>query len=124
VARMALRAARDCLPDHAKAKSPKKFTQPQLLACLILKEFLRLDYRGIYMLLKEWSDLREVLDLTKVPHFTTLCAAGKRLLGKGKADQVLDAVLTHCRKAGLLARRTRRAAIDSTGLESRHISAY
>ena len=39
VAQMALRAARDALPDHARPKSPKKFTQPQLIACLIVKEF-------------------------------------------------------------------------------------
>ena len=39
VAKMALRAARDSLADHAKAKSPKKFTQPQLMACLVIKEW-------------------------------------------------------------------------------------
>ena len=124
VAKVAFRAARESLPDYRHSKSPKKFTQPQLLACLVIKEFLRLDYRGIQMLLQEWSDLRQVLNLTKVPHFTTLCAADKRLLGKSKAEAMLDAVLTHCRKAGLLPRRSQQAAIDSTGLESRHISTY
>jgi len=124
VARMALRAARDSLPDHAKAKSPKKFTQPQLMACLVIKEFLQLDYRGTHVLLKEWSDLRRVLRLTQVPHFTTLCAAAKRLLGKAASDAVLDAVLHHCRRAKILRNRSKQAAIDSTGLESRHVSAY
>ena len=124
VARMALRAARDSVPDHAKAKSPKKFTQPQLMACLVIKEFLQLDYRGTQLLLKEWSDLRQILELTKVPHFTTLCAAAKRLLGKPKADAILDAVLDHCRQAKILPKRSKQAAIDSTGLESRHVSAY
>jgi hypothetical protein len=124
VARMALRAARDSLPDHAKAKSPKKFTQPQLVACLVIKEFRQLDYRGTQTLLAEWSDVRRVLGLTKVPHFTTLCAAAKRLLGKAKANAVLDAVLDHCRRAKILPKRSKQAAIDSTGLESRHVSAY
>jgi hypothetical protein len=124
VARMAVRAARDSLPDHAKAKSPKKFTQPQLVACLVIKEFLQLDYRGTQLLFKEWSDLRRVLDLTQVPHFTTLCGAAKRLLKKGKADGVLDAVLNLCRQARILPKRSQQAAIDSTGLESRHVSAY
>jgi len=121
---MALRAACDSLPDHAKAKSPKKFTQPQLMACLVIKEFLKLDYRGTHMLLMEWSDLRHVIGLTKVPHFTTLCAAAKRLLGKAKADATLDAVLDHCRQAKILSKSSKQAAIDSTGLESRHVSAY
>ena len=124
VARMALRAARDSLPDYAHRKSPKKFTQPQLLAALVIKEFLQLDYRGFHVLLMEWSDLRRALGLKKVPHFTTLCAAANRMLGKAKADAVLTAVLNHCRKARILARRSKQAAIDSTGLESRHVSAY
>jgi hypothetical protein len=58
VARMALGAARDSLPDHAKAKSPKKFRQPQLVVCLVIKEFRQLDYRGTQLVLEEWSDLR------------------------------------------------------------------
>ena len=124
VARMALRAARDSLPDHAKAKSPKKFTQPQLMACLVIKEFRQLDYRSTYQMLIEWSDLREVLGLRKVPHFTTLCAAAKRLLRKPQADVILDAVLKLCRRAKIVPTRSKQAAIDSTGLESRHVSVY
>lgn len=124
VARMALRAARDALPDYARAKSPKKFTQPQLVACLIVKEFQNLDYRGIHVMLSEWSDLREVLGLTKVPHFTTLCQAARRLLRKGVADALHAATLAMCRKAKLLKKRSKLAAIDSTGMETRHVSSY
>jgi len=124
VARMALRAARDALPDYAHRKSPKKFTQPQLLACLIGKELRRLDYRGTQVLLAEWSDLRDVLGLTKVPHFTTLQQASKRLFRKPIADELLAAVLRECRKVKLLKGRTPLAAIDSTGLETRHVSDY
>jgi hypothetical protein len=124
LARMALRAARDSLPDHAKAKSLKKFKQPQLMACFVIKEFLQLDYRGTQMPLKEWSDLRRVLELTQVPHFTTFCAAAKRLLRKPRADAILDAVAHLCRRAKILPKRSKQAAIDSTGLESRHVSAY
>jgi hypothetical protein len=121
---MALRAARDSLPDYAKTKSPRKFTQPQLMACLVIKEFLKLDYRSTHILLSEWSDLRSVIGLKKIPHFTTLCAAAKRLLGKAKTDATLDAVLGHCRQAKILPTCSMQAAIDSTGLESRHVSAY
>ena len=87
---MALRAARDSLPEYAHRKSPKKFTQPQLLAALVIKEFLQLDYRGLHVLLMEWSDLRRTLGLKKVPHFTTLCAAAHRLLGKTKGYRFGD----------------------------------
>ena len=124
VARMALRAARDAIPDYAHPKSPKKFTQPQLLACLVVKEFLGLDYRGVQVLLREWSDLRDVLGLKTVPHFTTLCAASRRLLSKPLAERLMGATLTLCRKAKLLKRRSKLAAMDSTGLETRHVSDY
>jgi len=124
VARLALRAARDALPDYAHCKSPRKFTQPQLLACLILKEHLRLDYRGMHVRLAEWSDLRNVLGLQRVPHFTTLCAASQRLLRKPAADNMLASILALCRRGKLLRPRTKMAAIDSTGLESRHVSDY
>ena len=124
VARLALRAARDALPDYARRKSPRKFTQPQLLACLIVKEFLRLDYRGMHVRLAEWSDLREVLGLRRVPHFTTLCAASRRLLRKPMAAKMLASILALCRKGKLLKKRSKLAAIDSTGLESRHVSGY
>ena len=45
VLQMAYRVARDALPVHAHCYSPKKFTQHQLFACLVLKEFLKTDYR-------------------------------------------------------------------------------
>ena len=38
--------AQRALPAYAHRFSPKKFTQHQLFACLVLKEFLKTDYRG------------------------------------------------------------------------------
>ena len=124
VARVAFRAARDTLPDYARAKSPKKFTPPQLLACLIVKEFSGKDYRGVSVMLAEWSDLRETLGLKKAPHFTTLCQAATRLLTQDRWDQLMASTLAACREAKLLKTHTKLAAIDSTGLESRHVSRY
>ena len=124
VARVALQAARDVWPDHAHRKSPRKFTQPQLVACLVVKEFRRLDYRSTQVLLAEWSDLRAVLGLQKVPHFTTLQQAADRLLRKAAADALLASVLSACRRQKLLPDRSALAALDATGLETRHVSAY
>jgi hypothetical protein len=124
VARMALEAATAAVPLYSHRNSPKLYTQPQLLACLVVKEFRRLDYRGAETLLSEWSDLREVLGLKRVPRFTTLQTASRRLLRKPSADAILQKVLAQCRKAKLLKKRTARAAIDSTGMETRHVSAY
>jgi len=102
VAREALKAGQESLPDYRRPKSPKKFTQPQLFACLVVKEFRCLDYRGIWVLLQEWPELRNVLELQKVPHFTTLWAAHKRLFAKPKAEALLDGVLRRCRQAKIL----------------------
>lgn len=124
VARMALEAAREAVADYAHPKSPRKFTQPQLLACLIVKELRGLDYRSIHVMLCEWSDLRSALELQRIPHFTTLCAASKRLLSKPTATALLRAILQRCRQMGLLKIRSKWAAIDSTGLETRHASRY
>ena len=79
----ALTIAENALPPYSCSKSPHKFTQPQLFAILALRVFLKQDYRGITSLLSEWSDLREVLKLKKVPHYSALCYAEKRLVKKG-----------------------------------------
>ena len=45
------------LPDYSHKCSPKTYTQPQLFACLVLKEFLHRDYRGIENLLNDTPEL-------------------------------------------------------------------
>ncbi len=86
VARAALEVGEATLPKYSTAQAPQKFTQPQLFAILVLKEFFRLDYRGIVEHLKDHSDLREALKLEHVPHHTTLWHAERRLLVKGGLD--------------------------------------
>ncbi len=81
-AKTALVTAEAELPPYSHPKSPHKFTQPQLFAILALRDFLRTDYRGIINILAEWSDLREVLRLQQLPHYSTLCYAEQRLLKK------------------------------------------
>ena len=52
VLRVAYHVGTQTLRDYPHRFSPKKFTQPQLFACLVLKEFLRLDYRKLEALLR------------------------------------------------------------------------
>ena len=79
---MALEAGRKAFADYSSPFSPRKFTQPQLFACLALRQFFKLDYRGTVQRLSEWAELRAVLGLEKVPDFSTLIYAEKRLLKK------------------------------------------
>ena len=80
LAREALTVGRLALPPYSCARSRHDFTQPQLFAVLVLKQMLRLDYRGLAALLAEWAELRRALGLRKVPHYSTLCYAAHRLL--------------------------------------------
>lgn len=77
-ARHALEVGKRALPDHSSPFSPRKFTQPQLFAMLQVKQFLKLDYRGLVARLAEWAELRAALELKGVPHDTTLVKADQR----------------------------------------------
>ncbi len=124
VFRVAFEAAREALPAYSHVNSPRKFTQPQLLACLVLKEFARLDYRGLAAHLTDHPDLCRLIDLTAVPHYTTFQKAAQRLLAAVPGRKMFDAVLERARKDRVRKKRVRLAAIDGTGLESRHVSRY
>ena len=69
LAREALEAAQEALPTYTSPFSRKDFTQHQLFAILVLREFLRTDYRGIVTMLEEWSDLRQALGIKHRPTF-------------------------------------------------------
>ena len=121
VARHALITGNWVLARYAHRFSPHTYTQPQLFACLVLKVFLKTDYRGLTALLTELSDLRTVLGLTRVPHFTTLQKASRRLLRVPLAQGLFRNTVRR-----FLQRRQRvhRAAFDSTGLECGPRSLY
>jgi hypothetical protein len=121
VARRALATAAGVLPPYAHVYSPRKFTQPQLFACLVLKTFLKTDYRGLVAHLADHSDLRAALGLKTVPHFTTPQKASRRLLRLPAARHLFAATVRRFRGRR---RRVRRAAFDSTGLDCGHASRY
>lgn len=85
VAREALALAHEALPVYASKFSRHDFTQHQLFALLALKTFFKTDYRGVIALLEDFAELREDLDLDKIPHYSTLCYAAQRLLKKGSS---------------------------------------
>jgi hypothetical protein len=121
VARAALAAGQRELKPYAHKYSPKKFTQPQLFGCLVLKSFFKADYRGIEKYLLDLGDLRRVLVLKSVPHFTTLHKACRRLLRLKTVNRLLTATVKK------LMRRRRKvdyAAFDSTGFQCGHASTY
>jgi hypothetical protein len=121
VVKVALATARRGLPAYSHTCSPKKFTQHQLFACLVLKNFLKTDYRGVAVHLVDHPTLRAVLGLKSVPHFTTLQKASRRLLTSRPARRLLRRTI-HMRYRH--PRRVGSAAVDSTGLECSAASGY
>lgn len=93
--RLALVVARCSLPERGHKFSPKLYTQPQLLGCLLLKEFLRLDYRGVQDLLEVSDGLRAALGLEQVPDHSTLWWFAQRKLDEDRL-QVALAETVHC----------------------------
>ena len=124
VLQVAFEVAKDALPVYAHRFSPKKFTQHQLFACLVLKEFFRTDYRGFTEFLEDCPGLRAVIQLDVVPHFTTLHKAADRFLRKGLANKLLDATLVQARRTKLPRLKRCLAAMDSSGFEAHHTSHY
>jgi hypothetical protein len=120
VAMVALAAGREAFSDYSHVYSPHKFTQPQLFACLVLKEFEKKDYRGVCQLLTDCSDLRDAIGLKTVPHFTTLQKAGRRLLKRRSVRRLIADTAKRVRGS----KRVPYAAVDSSGFDVHHASRY
>jgi hypothetical protein len=124
VLQVAYEAACQALPAHRHKFSPKKFTQPQLMACLVLKDFSRLDYRGLAEHLADHPDLARLIGLKVIPHYTTFQKAAARLFKATPSRAMFDAVLDRALRDKVRKRRVPLAAVDGTGMESRHVSRY
>lgn len=117
--RLALTLARRHLADHPHKYAPKKFTQPQLMACLILKAHFGCTYRRCEQLLILMPAVCEAIGLDDVPRFTTLQAFADR----PGTMALIDALLRDIgRAAGSAVEQD--AAIDGTGMETTCASAH
>ena len=121
---MAYQVGRATLRPYAHRFSPKKFTQPQLFAALVLKEFLQFDYRKLSLFFRDAAEFRAVIGLHKVPHFTTFQKAARRLMAYPRARRLLGTTIRIAVKRRRIRRRVALAALDGTGLESHHASTY
>ena len=123
---VALQVGQEALPAYGHRLGPKIFTQPQLLACLVLKEFFKADYRGITGILADTPSLRQAIGLKKVPHWTTPQKASGRLLGNAAVQRLLDATVARARPRRRNKRRpgVKRSAVDSSGFEAHPTSHY
>jgi hypothetical protein len=122
VATLALRLGQCHLSRYGSVKSRKDFTQPQLMACLILKAYLKATYRDFCDQLSVSSQLREALGLRKVPDYSTLC----KFAAKPRTQEVLEGMLVSLAQEmqALHPSERQEAGMDATGLETTGASTH
>lgn len=124
-AQLAYEVAGRSVPDRRHRFAPKRYTQPQLLACVLVKEYLGLDYRTARETIELSGPLREAFGLTSVPDHTTLW----RFARDGATPDVVATALVET--VSRLKASGRQSgpdppliAIDSTGMYCGHASRY
>jgi hypothetical protein len=115
--RMAYAMTKATLPTYRHRNSPKTYTQPQLVAAVLLGFYLDLGYRD----LEEWLLASEavcaVLELNQVPDHSTLCRAYGTL---SEAQQrALNAWFLKQQAV-----ETQVVAVDATGFSPTHASQH
>ena len=122
VARLSLKFSTRYMQPYSHCKSPHKFTQAQLMACLILRAYLKTTYRGVIEMLQASQALQNRLGLQRLPHYSTLKYFADRSDTLAIVDAILaDVVRQVVKQSGA---EDQAVAIDSTGLESTAASAY
>ena len=75
---MALEVAEESLSRYAHRFRPKTYTQHQLFACLVLKEFFKTDYRSVTEMLRDCPHAIESLKIGQ-PTKIAVIRNGKRV---------------------------------------------
>jgi hypothetical protein len=95
VARIAYQLTQRTLPQYTHAKSPHRFTFPQLAACVLLMFYLDLSYRDMEEWLLASDQVCKELGLSRVPDYSTLQRAYAKLRVKDftqMKDELLQAL--------------------------------
>jgi hypothetical protein len=121
VAQRAYQVAQRAMPAFRSKFSKKIFTQPQLLAALILRAYLRQTYREAEAWWVATDRVRGLLQIRQPPDHSTLCwffhhKVNERLLARLLALCLPPYDPRHNRR--------RVVALDSTGFEAGHCSRY
>lgn len=110
------------LADYGATRSRHDFTQRQLMACLILRAYLKMTYRGVLEFLSVSPSVRQALGFEdKLPHYTTL----QKFSARSNVLAIADAMIqTIGQAAGAATLGAGAAAMDATGLETTTASAH
>lgn len=117
-ARIAHELAKKEFARYSHPKSPRKFTQPQLVACILMMHRMRLSYRDMEEWLLASDAVVNELGLTEVPDYSTLARASARLLTLARIDSLNSQLLRE------LEIEEEAVAIDATGFQMTQASSY
>lgn len=117
VARLAYSLTRASLKLYSHPKSPHTYTQPQLAACVLLMTYCDLSYRDFEEWLLATEAVRQILELSKIPDYSTLCRMSAKL-DEARWQQMLNKLLTQ------LAPQETILAGDSTAFRLSNASLY
>jgi len=113
--------AKRAMPDYNGKFSKKTFTQPQWLACLILKLYLRQTNREAEAGQVVANSVRGWLNLRQIPEHWTLCRLFHHKVADWLLGHLLALSLPPCNPRLC---RQRIMAVDSTGFEAARCSRY
>jgi len=127
VARIIYAQTKVVLPRYSHQFSPKKFTLPQLATCVLMSFYFKMSYRDFKKLLLMSKELRDALELTGVPDYSTLNRMYHRFRAShlDKLNETLLATLDDGQGQGQgqgIVEDT--LTLDSTGYRPTNASAY
>jgi transposase len=122
VARLAMDLGQKHLAAYGATRSRHDFTQRQLMACLIVRAYLKTTYRGLLEILAVSPALRQGLGFSeKLPHYTTL----QKFSARSKVLEIAQKMIATIGQTAAQAASPRSAAaMDSTGFSIGTASAY
>jgi hypothetical protein len=85
--------ARRCMRSYSCKFSRHDFTQPQLFACLVVREHQNNSYRGVEALLRDSLHWCKGIGMKKVPDHNTLCRAFHSIMNTARVRRMLDKVV-------------------------------
>ena len=97
--RRAYALGRRVWPDHGSRFSRHDFTRPQLFACLVVREALRLSYRKAEAFLADVPGWLAEIGLSRPPDHNTLWRAFGTLLTARRVGRALDVMADDGRAA-------------------------
>jgi hypothetical protein len=121
VARIIYAQTQAAFPRYSHQFSPKKFTLPQLAACVRLSFYFKMSYRDFEELLLMSKELRDMLELTGVPDYSTLNRMYHRFRAShlDKMNEALKSTLDRGNPV-----QEEAITLDSTGFRPTTASAY